>query len=189
METCWFCDHSTQMERCPDILSGKPGNNAVSVILSGDRYLDVWGFEAWHIGDEDVRFRSLLHIHSSAVHGLGVTGVLLSRRVQCPLELIWETEKLEQWMIHLIPKTWSVTVVALDQPLPDYWILLNLLLNCNIECKKTHDNLATNFIHHWGGWKETNWVNSMPNCRYMWEIWTMHHSVHYTKMAKFKALK
>jgi hypothetical protein len=73
--------------------------------------------------------------------------------------------------------------------LPDYWILLNLLLNCNIECKKTHDNLATNFIHHWGGWKETNWVNSMPNCRYMWEIWTMHHSVHYTKMAKFKALK
>lgn len=189
METCWFCDHSTQMERCPDIVSGKPGNNAVSVTLSGDRYLDVWGFEAWHIGDEDVGFRSLLHIHSSVVHGLGVTGVLLSRRVQCPLELIWETEKLEQWMIHLIPKTWSVTVVAQDQ-LPDYWFLLSLLLNCNIKWKKTLDNLATNlFIHHRGVRKETNWVNTKPNCRYMWEILTMHHSVHYTKIAKFKAIK
>jgi hypothetical protein len=39
------CEHSylknNIMERCPNILSGKPGNNAVCVILSGDQYLDI----------------------------------------------------------------------------------------------------------------------------------------------------
>jgi hypothetical protein len=66
---------------------------------------------------------------------------------------------------------------------------LEFLLGYNIKWQ-TLDNLATlSFIHHRGGWKETNWVKTKPNCRHMWEILTMHNIVHYTKIAKFKALE